>query len=150
MLSAMLRPRRLVVVVAALGLMGAATACQRSAGCTGAYCGTLVFAAVGEPDILLPPSTQQVTARDIEEQLFLKLADIGLTTNTIGDEDFQPQLAERWEWADSVTLVFHLDPRARWQDGRAGTGLDVAFTFDAYHDPALNSAFRSRGRAIRA
>jgi len=37
-------------------------------------------------------------SRDIEEQLFLKLADIGLSTNTVGDEDFQPLLAERWEW----------------------------------------------------
>ena len=80
----MLRPCRLVLVVA-LGL----AACQPSGGCTGAYCGTLVFASVGEPDILLPPSTQQVVSRDIEEQLFLKLADIGLSTNTVGDEDFQ-------------------------------------------------------------
>ena len=148
MLSAMLRPRRLVVVVAALGLVGAATACQRSAGCTGAYCGTLVFAAVGEPDILLPPSTQQVAARDIEEQLFLKLADIGLTTNTIGDEDFQPLLAERWEWDGPLTLVFHLDARARWQDGQPVTASDVAFTFDAYTDSAVASPYRANLRRV--
>ena len=54
------------MLVVALGL----AACRPSGGCTGAYCGTLVFAAVGEPDILLPPSTQQVVSRDIEEQLF--------------------------------------------------------------------------------
>ena len=148
MLSAMLRPRRLVVVVAALGLVGTATACQRSAGCTGAYCGTLVFAAVGEPDILLPPSTQQVAARDIEEQLFLKLADIGLTTNTIGDEDFQPLLAERWEWDGPLTLVFHLDTRARWQDGQPVTASDVAFTFDAYTDSAVASPYRANLRRV--
>jgi len=148
MLSAMLRPRRLVVVVAALGLVGVASACQRSAGCTGAYCGTLVFAAVGEPDILLPPSTQQVGARDIEEQLFLKLADIGLTTNTIGDEDFQPLLAERWEWDGPLTLVFHLDARARWQDGQPVTASDVAFTFDAYTDSAVASPYRANLRRV--
>src|SRR6266550_5114176 len=148
MLSAMLRPRRLVVAVAALGLVGAATACQRSAGCTGAYCGTLVFAAVGEPDILLPSSTQQVAARDIEEQLFLKLADIGLTTNTIGDEDFQPLLAERWEWDGPLTLVFHLDARARWHDGQPVTASDVAFTFDAYTDSAVASPYRANLRRV--
>ena len=137
-------PRRFVLVLAALGL----SACQRSGGCTGAYCGTVVFAAVGEPDILLPPSTQQVVSRDIEEQLFLKLADIGLTTNTVGDEDFQPLLAERWEWDGPLTLVFHIDSRARWQDGQPVTASDVAFTFDAYADSAVASPFRSNLRRI--
>ena len=146
MLSAMLRSHRLVLLVAVLGLAGGA--CQRPAGCTGAYCGTLVFAAVGEPDILLPPSTQQVVSRDIEEQLFLKLADIGLTTNTVGDEDFQPLLAERWEWDGPMTLVFHLDPRARWQDGQSVTASDVAFTFDAYTDSAVASPYRTALRRI--
>jgi peptide/nickel transport system substrate-binding protein len=86
----------------------------------------------------------------VSDQVFLKLADIGLSTNTVGAEDFQPQLAERWEWADSLTLVFHLDPRARWQDGRAVTAVDVAFTFDAYTDPAVNAPARSGVRFIRA
>jgi peptide/nickel transport system substrate-binding protein len=103
---------------------------------------------VGEPDILLPPSTQQAVSRDIEEQLFLKLADIGLTTNTVGDEDFQPLLAERWEWDGPLTLVFHLDARARWQDGQPVTASDVAFTFDAYTDSAVASPYRAALRRI--
>jgi len=32
-----------------------------------------------------------------------------------------------------LTLVFHLDPRARWQDGHPVTAADVEFTFNAYH-----------------
>src|SRR5207253_7916668 len=99
-------------------------------------------AAPGEPDILLPAVTQQQYAQDIAGQLFLKLADLGLSENTVGDEDFQPQLAERWEWDDPLTLVFHLDPRAHWQDGRPVTAADVAFTFDIYTDSLVNSAFR--------
>lgn len=138
----MLRP--LAFAVGMLALAG----CERSGGCTGAYCGTVVFAAVGEPDILLPPSTQQVVSRDIEEQLFLKLADIGLSTNTVGDEDFQPLLAERWEWDGPLTLVFHVDARARWQDGQPVTASDVAFTFDAYTDSAVASPFRANLRRI--
>src|SRR5260370_6589766 len=143
MLSAMLRPCRLVLVVA-LGL----AACRPSGGCTGAYCGTLVLAAVGEPDILLPTSTQQAVSRDIEDQLFLKLADIGISTNTLGDEDFQPLLAERWEWDGPLTLVFHIDARARWQDGQPVTAGDVAFTFDAYTDSLVASPYRAALRRI--
>src|SRR2546426_409641 len=93
-------------------------ACAHREGCTGDYCGTLVIATAGEPESLLPPVITSAVGLAVADQLFLKLADIGLSTNTVGDEDFQPQLAERWEWADSVTLVFHLDPRARWQDAR--------------------------------
>src|SRR5437773_102214 len=148
MLSAM--QRRLIFVLAALAALAAlaVAGCQRSGGCSGVYCGTLVFASVGEPDILLPPSTQQVVSRDIEEQLFLKLADIGLSTNTVGDEDFQPLLAQRWEWDGPLTLVFHLDPRARWQDGQPVTASDVAFTFDAYTDSAVASPYRANLRRV--
>src|SRR3989442_11377233 len=138
-----------LTTLAAAGLV-AITSCERRRGCAGEYCGTLVFAAPGEPDILLPAVTQQQYAQDIAGQLFLKLADLGLSENTVGDEDFQPQLAERWEWDDPLTLVFHLDPRAHWQDGRPVTAADVAFTFDIYTDPLVNSPFRSSLKTISA
>jgi peptide/nickel transport system substrate-binding protein len=142
MLGAMRASLLLVIAVAALA------SCERPAGCTGAYCGTLVFVSPGEPDILLPPVSQLVSSRDIGDQIFLKLADIGLSTNTVGDEDFQPQLAERWEWDGPSTLVFHLDPRARWHDGQPVTAADVAFTFSAYNDPAVASPFRNALRRV--
>src|SRR5437667_370336 len=138
-----------LTTLAAAGLV-AITSCERRRGCAGEYCGTLVFAAPGEPDILLPAVTQQQYAQDIAGQLFLKLADLGLSQNTIGDEDFQPQLAQRWEWDDPLTLVFHLDPRAHWQDGRPVTAADVAFTFDISTDPLVNSPFRSSLKTISA
>src|SRR2546423_10318571 len=148
------RPVRLAALVALVALTGtllvASSACERRRGCAGDYCGTLVFAAAGEPDILLPAVTQQQYAQDIAGQLFLKLADLGLSGNTVGDEDFQPQLAQRWEWDDPLTLVFHLDPRAHWQDGRPVTAGDVAFTFDIYTDSLVNSPFRSSLHAISA
>src|SRR6266513_2638660 len=145
------RPVRLAALVALTGTVAVtSSSCERRRGCAGDYCGTLVFATAGEPDILLPPVTQQQYAQDIFEQVFLKLAELGLSQNTIGDEDFQPQLAQRWEWDDPLTLVFHLDPRAHWQDGRPVTAADVAFTFDIYTDPLVNSAFRSSLRTISA
>jgi peptide/nickel transport system substrate-binding protein len=145
MLSAM--PRRydvlpILVVVVALG------GCERRKVCTAPDCGTLVDAAIGEPGTLLPVSTEEITARDIDEQLFLKLADVGMSMNTVGDEDFQPLLAQKWEWDGPLTLVFHVDPRARWHDGQPVTAVDVAFTFDAYTDSAVASPYRAQLRRV--
>lgn len=147
MLSDMrIRGRVLLAIVVLATLAG----CDRQGGggCTGAYCGTLIMAAIGEPPTLLPPSTNEVVARDIGEQLFLKLADVGMSLNTTGDEDFQRLLAERWEWDGPLTLVFHVDPRARWHDGERVTAADVAFTFDAYSDSTVASPARTAVRRI--
>jgi peptide/nickel transport system substrate-binding protein len=130
--------RRALLPLAALCLL--ATGARRPVDCSGDYCGTLVFVAGGKPDILLPPVSVSTLARDIHDQIFLKLADLGMTLNTVGDQGFVPQLARRWTWQDSLTLVFHLDPRARWQDGPRVTAADVAFTFDAYRDPQVKAA----------
>src|SRR6266581_4651933 len=143
------RPRTGLTCAALAGLILVA-GCERPVGCTGDYCGTMVIASGGEPDILLPPVSEFSITRDVTDQVFLKLADLGASGNTIGDEDFQPQLAQRWEWDAPTTLVFHLDPRARWQDGQAVTAADVAFTYDAYTDALVNSSFRSSLRQIAA
>jgi len=79
-----------------------------------------------------------------------KLADMGMLTNTIGDEDFTPLLADHWEWDDSLTLAFHIDPRARWQDGKRVSAADVVFTYDAYNDPRVGSPYRTSLRWISA
>jgi peptide/nickel transport system substrate-binding protein len=118
------------------------SACSRGGGCRDEYCGTLVFAGVGEATSLLPPVSDASVDRDIYDQVFLRLADLTPDGGTIGDSGFVPQLAQRWEWTDPLTLVFHLDPRARWQDGPPVTAEDVAFTFAAYTDTAVDAADR--------
>src|SRR5436190_357576 len=142
--------RRSFPLIAAGLLLGSLLGCTSRGGCSGDYCGTLVIAAAGEPDILLSPITQLGIARDVSDQLFLKLADLGMSANTIGDDGFVPQLAARWDWTDSVTLTFHLDPRAKWQDGVPVTAADVAFTFDIYSDSTVDSPSRSALREIVA
>jgi len=129
--------RTFATTCAALGL---ALGCSSRGACRGDYCGTLVFVNANNPKTLLPPVIDNTGARDIDEQIFLKLADIGMSENTTGDAGFVPELADRWEWDDPRTLVFHLDPRARWQDGVPVTANDVSFSFDAYRDPALGAA----------
>jgi peptide/nickel transport system substrate-binding protein len=144
MLSAMRQHARAAFLVGLALLAG----CERRGGCAGADCGTLINAAIGEPSTLLPPSSEDVVTRDLGEQLFLKLADVGMSLNTVGDEDFQPILAERWEWDGPLTLVFHIDPRARWHDGQRVTASDVEFTFSAYTDSLVASPFRAQLRRI--
>ena len=146
------RSRRSSLLLLAATSITVLVACERGArgGCTGSYCGTFIDAAVGEPTTLLPPVTEEIVTRDLSEQLFLKLADVGMSENTVGDEDFQPLLAERWEWDGPVTLVFHIDPRARWQDGQHVTANDVAFTFALYTDSTVGAPFRAQLRRIAA
>ena len=74
---------------------------------------------------------------DIADQLFLRLAELGPTMMTAGDRAFQPLLARSWTRRDSVTLAFHLDPRARWHDGAPVTAADVVFTFERARNPRL-------------
>ncbi len=121
----------------------AAASCTRRGGCTGEYCGTLVIAGTSDVTTLLPPVSDAAIDRDVFDQIFLRLADLAPGGSTIGDAGFVPQLANRWEWTDPLTLVFHLDPRARWHDGPSVTAADVAFTFAAYTDTAVNSPDRN-------
>jgi peptide/nickel transport system substrate-binding protein len=67
---------------------------------------------------------------EIADQLFLRLVGLGPTLLTAGDRNFVPLLAKSWSRRDSVTLVFELDPRARWHDGNPVTARDVVFTME--------------------
>lgn len=73
--------------------------------------------------------------REVSDLIFLRLADLGPEVQTVGDKGFVPRLARSWERRDKLTLVFELDPRARWQDGTAVTSADVVFGFDRARNP---------------
>src|SRR3989338_482054 len=125
----------------ALTLPPGRAACRESAQCDN--CGTLVTVVTADADVLVPAFTQTSIGIQISDLLFLKLADLGLGLNTLGDSGFHPRLARSWKFEDSLTIAFELDPRARWQDGAPVTAADVAFTFDAYTDPKTASTSRS-------
>jgi microcin C transport system substrate-binding protein len=45
-------------------------------------------------------------------------------------------LADKWEIsADSMTFTFHIDPRAKWSDGKSITAEDVQFYYDVMMNP---------------
>jgi peptide/nickel transport system substrate-binding protein len=132
-------PRAPLALVVAVTLLAACGGERRGATGSG---GVLVIATPGDADILLPPLSATGTGRNAGDRIFPRLAELTLELNTIDDSGFAPSLAERWEHRDSTTIVFHLDRRARWQDGVPVTARDVAFTFALYTDSALGSGYR--------
>ena len=85
----------------------------------------------------------KVANRDPADLMFLRLAELPPTLVTSGDDGFVPRLARSWERRDSVTLVFHLDQRARWSDGVPVTARDVVFAFGRARDPAIAPSLSS-------
>lgn len=127
------------VAAAALALLAAA--CADPAG-TNLPGGTLVVAMAGEPNTLVPALAATASDQAIAQQLFDRLADLPDDLNTLGDRGFRPRLAQRWDWsADSLQIRFHLDPRARWHDGRPVRAEDVRFTWALYADPKTGAPF---------
>jgi peptide/nickel transport system substrate-binding protein len=123
-------------MAATLGLLG----CGRVRPC--ARCDTIVIAATGEPQSLLPPAVVETVGRDVSDQIYERLADLAPGAASIDTSAFRPRLAARWERVDSLTLRFHLRPGARWQDGEAVTAGDVVFSFEAYTDSVIDAPAR--------
>jgi peptide/nickel transport system substrate-binding protein len=106
--------------------------------------GTVVIGSGQDPKSLFPPTAETSQAREVVELLFQRLADRGAALNTLGDSGFVPRLALRWEWSrDSLRVTFHLDPRARWEDGHAVSAEDVKFAFDLYADSTTGARERT-------
>lgn len=104
----------------------------------------LTIATPAEPDALLPPLIQSTQGKQTADLIFDHLAEAGEHIETVGDGGFRPQLAERWDWAsDSLSIAFHIDPRARWHDGRPVRAEDVRFSFALYRDSLVASPHAS-------
>ncbi|MFL5575262.1 MAG: peptide ABC transporter substrate-binding protein [Gemmatimonadaceae bacterium] len=137
----------------AAGLLASSALALLAAGCGGGrpdaaaggaaeHGGTVVIATAADPDILLPPLVTSLQGKQVTDFLFDHLAEMGPALNTVGDAGFAPRLADRWEWApDSLSIAFHIDPRARWHDGVPVRASDVRFTHRVYTDPAVGSPF---------
>jgi peptide/nickel transport system substrate-binding protein len=103
--------------------------------------GTVVIATGGDADVFFPALTMTGPGRAVCDVVFDRLAEIGDELNTVGDKGFTPRLARSWTWAsDSMSIAFHLDPRARWHDGRPVRASDVKFSFDIVRDPQVGSS----------
>jgi peptide/nickel transport system substrate-binding protein len=102
--------------------------------------GNIVIASAADADVLFPPLTLTLLGKQVVDQVFDNLADIGSALNTVGDAGFTPRLADSWRWApDSMSVAFHINPKAKWHDGRPVTAQDVRYTFQLVKDTSLAS-----------
>jgi peptide/nickel transport system substrate-binding protein len=106
--------------------------------------GTIVISSAADADVLFPPQTLTLVGKQIVDQIFDNLADIGPALNTVSDAGFTPRLADRWSWGrDSMSVAFHINPLARWHDGTPVTAEDVRYTFQLVKDTSLASQLAS-------
>lgn len=138
-------PRRAVIATATLASLalvacGDDKASGTADGAAGGEAGGTVVIAQPEPDLLLPMLSISVQGKMVGDQIFDHLAELKPEMMTVGDKGFEPRLAREWTWsADSLSIAFSLDPRARWHDGRPVRARDVAFSFSLYKDPVVGS-----------
>ncbi|HET9776660.1 MAG TPA: peptide ABC transporter substrate-binding protein [Gemmatimonadaceae bacterium] len=129
---------RALSITLATVLLSAACSRDRGVG------GTIVISSAGDADVLFPALTVSVLGKQVTDQVFDNLADIGPGLNTVGDEGFTPRLADSWRWApDSLSVAFHINPAAKWHDGKPVTAEDVRYTFQLVKDTALASPLSS-------
>jgi peptide/nickel transport system substrate-binding protein len=93
---------------------------------------------------VFPPLATDEVSRAMADNIYERLAEIGPALNSVGDRGFTPRLASSWDWAnDSLSIAFHIDPRARWHDGRPVRAGDVRFTLDLLKDPKTATGYTS-------
>ena len=134
-------PRISVLVACALALAACDSGATKSDDAS-AVGGSIIIAMQNEPRSLLPPLINQIDEKIVEDQIFEPLAWLGDEGHL--DRDYRPGLADSWSWErDSTAIVFHLNPKARWQDGPPVRASDVRFTFGLYADSVVGSKDRS-------
>jgi len=95
-----------------------------------------------EPNTLNPLLARNVAEVDVEGAIFdglVKLDDRGQLVPDLAI--VVPSRANGGIAADGVTITYHLQRGVRWQDGAPLTSADVAFTYHALIQSAINSPY---------
>ncbi len=92
--------------------------------------GTVIAAEADTPPTLNPYLNQQLSTVDIDSAIFdglVKIDNKGV---------FEPDLATKWTVSpNGLNWIFHLNPKATWQDGVPVTSKDVVFTANLVNNP---------------
>ena len=62
--------------------------------------------------------------------------------------DYAPDVAEKWETPDDKTIVFHLNPNAKFQNGQPVKAADVKWTYESMMNPNFVTSKRSGYSAV--
>ena len=108
---------------------------------TSATGGTMVVAVSADAATIFPPQVFEFVGAAIRDNLYDRLADMGDDLTTVGDKGFTPHLADSWDWSgDSLSIAFHLNPRARWHDGQPVRANDVRFSYKTFSNPKVGAS----------
>jgi peptide/nickel transport system substrate-binding protein len=118
-----MRSRHLLALVLILFLLGCGG--EKKAGGGGTSKDTLVIAFKASPTNL-----DSRVGNDNPSGRMFDLIYSGLIKVT-PNMDYAPDLAERWETPDDKTIVFHLHPNAKFQNGQPVKAADVKWTYDS-------------------
>src|SRR6266566_3440791 len=131
---AAMRYAGLLCALAMCGCVGTESSSAKNTG------GTLAISTGGDPDVLIPSLVQSVQAAQITDMIYDRVADIGDSLNIVNDKGFVPRLADHWTWAaDSLSIAFHINPKAKWHDGVPVRSSDVRFSVASAKDSSLGS-----------
>ena len=93
--------------------------------------GTLRFAAAQPPKSF----NYYIDNNTYVQLVFSMMYETLLTTDPLTTK-FVPRLASRWSISDDKLIyTFHIDPKAKWSDGKQLLATDVKWTFDQIMDP---------------
>lgn len=98
---------------------------------------TLVIAVMSSPTNL----DSRVGADNVSSRMF-DLVYSGLIKVT-PNFDYAPDLATKWETPDDKTIVFHLNPKAKFHNGQAVKASDVKWTYESLMNPTFVTSKRS-------
>jgi peptide/nickel transport system substrate-binding protein len=139
-----MRTSTLLLSAAVFALSACSSNDVSKGGASGKTGGTFIYSAIGDAVDIFPLYIQEQNGRMVADLVFDRLADIGPNLATVGDKEFTPRLAKSWDWAaDSLSIAFHIDPRARWHDGKPVTASDVRYSFRMFTDPKAASTSAS-------
>src|SRR5438045_6545827 len=131
-------------VAIALGFVVAGCSESASEKAVAATGGTVVIATPDDPGTLFPPFVLNTSAKQITEQIYDYLADVGPSLDTRDENQYRRELADSWRWSsDSLSLAFHLNARARWHDGEKVSAADVRFTYELNKNPTVAGRYVS-------
>ena len=91
----MRRADRVSLFTTILALLACSSESSKARAPKGPVGGTIVVSSSADADVLLPPLTMTLLGKQVVDQVFDNLADIGPALNTVGDAGFAPRLSDQ-------------------------------------------------------